>query len=84
MATAEGYLFIATTDAIIQEVLAVKAGQKIPPSQRLVSMSKAAPKPATHRVAPKAGLKQAKPAAQGSANRSRVARLAARRALSAK
>ena len=28
VATAEGYLFIATTDAIIQEVLAVKAGQK--------------------------------------------------------
>jgi hypothetical protein len=28
VATADGYLFIATTDAIIQEVLAVKAGQK--------------------------------------------------------
>jgi hypothetical protein len=28
VATADGYLFIATTDAMIQEVLAVKAGQK--------------------------------------------------------
>src|SRR5208283_1364436 len=28
VATADGYLFIATTDAIIQEVLAVKSGQK--------------------------------------------------------
>ncbi len=28
VATADGYLFIATTDAIIQEVLAVKTGQK--------------------------------------------------------
>ena len=28
VAVAEGYLFIATTDAIIQELLAVKAGQK--------------------------------------------------------
>jgi hypothetical protein len=28
VATAEGYLFIATTDTLIQEVLAVKAGQK--------------------------------------------------------
>ena len=28
VATADGYLFIATTDAVIQEVLAVKAGQK--------------------------------------------------------